>query len=104
MQLIMQLYNKETLTVEFPDILRKFQGSDTQVEIITSSMLEKMRMSIRGYYVKEAVVYVVVQTYLQRESLPPILYDNALERAQEYVSLFRDLLKIDAKNVIVLKD
>ena len=104
MQLIMQLYNKETLTVEFPDILRKFQGSDTQVEIITSSMLEKMRMSIKGYYVKEAVVYVVVQTYLQRGSLPPIFYDNAEERAQEYVSLFRDLLKIDAKNVIVLKD
>ena len=67
-------------------------------------MLEKMRMSIKGYYVKEAVVYVVVQTYLQRESLQPIFYDNAEERAQEYVSLFRDLLKIDAKNVIVLKD
>ena len=56
----MQLYNKETLTVEFPDILRKFQGSDTQVEIITSSMLEKMRMSIKGFYVKEAVVYVIM--------------------------------------------
>ena len=65
-------------------------------------MLEKMRMSIKGYYVKEAVVYVVMQTYLQRESLPTMIYPNAEERAQEYVSLFKDLLKIDAKNVIVL--
>ena len=67
-------------------------------------MLEKMRMTIRGFYVKEAVVYVIVQTHIQRDSLPPIYYDNAEERAQEYVSLFRDLLKIDAKNVILLKD
>ena len=76
-------------------------------------MLEKMRMSIKGFYVKEAVVYVIVQTYLKRggprsrilnKRIPQLVYMNAEERAQEYVSLFRDLIKIDSNNIIVLKN
>ena len=36
---IKQLYDKQDLIVQFPDIFKQLRGSDTQIEIITSSML-----------------------------------------------------------------
>ena len=54
------LYNKDNLTVEIPKIFNKFQGSDTQIEIITSSMLQTLRMDIAGHQVKDPVVIVFV--------------------------------------------
>ena len=63
-----------------------------------------MRVDIKGYQVIKALAYIFVQTHLQRGTLPPIVYVNAEQRAQEYASMFRDQFKIDAKKVIVLKN
>jgi hypothetical protein len=67
-------------------------------------MLQKMRVGIKGYQVIEALAYIFVQTHLQRDTLPPIVYVNAEQRAQEYASMFRDQFKIDANKVIVLQN
>ena len=53
-----QLYFKDSLIVEIPKIFKQFQGSDTQIEIITSSMLQTLRMDIVGHQSKNPVVYV----------------------------------------------
>ena len=65
-------------------------------------MLQRMCVDIKGYQVIEALAYVFLQTHLQRDDLPAIVYVNAEQRAQEYASLFRDQFKIDANKVIVL--
>ena len=59
-----QLYDKDNLIVEIPRIFNQFQGSDTQIEIITSSMLQNLRMDIVGHQAKEPVVYVFVSTHI----------------------------------------
>ena len=53
-----QLYDKDNLIVEIPKIFKQFQGSDTQIEIITSSMLQTLRMDIVGHQIKDPVVIV----------------------------------------------
>ena len=55
-----QLYDKDNLIVEIPRIFKQFQGSDAQIEIITSSMLQNLRMNIVGHQAKDPVVYVFV--------------------------------------------
>ena len=77
----MQLYDKRNRIVEFPEIFKQLRGSDSHIEIITSSILQNLRMDIVGYQIKDPVVFVFVQTHLQRGDLPKILYDNAEERA-----------------------
>ena len=39
MRTFMELFDKATLTVEFPLILQNLKGSDAQIEIIQSTML-----------------------------------------------------------------
>ena len=41
-----KFYDKSTLTVEFPDILDRLQGSDTNIEMVTSSTIQKLRISV----------------------------------------------------------
>ena len=67
-------------------------------------MLQPMRMGIRGYRIEDISVYIFVQTHIQRKDLPSIEYVNAEERAEAAVKLFRDLLKIDARRILVLKN
>ena len=61
-----QLYDKDKLIVEIPRIFNQFQGSDAkmQIEIITSSMLQTLRMDIVGHQAKDPVVYVFVSTHI----------------------------------------
>ena len=67
-------------------------------------MLQRMRIAIRGYEVVEAIAYVFVYTHLQRDNLEPIIYTDAEQRAQEYASMLREQFKLDAKNIVVLKN
>ena len=55
-----ELHDKMTLTIQFPEVLEQLQGSDAQIEIITSSMLKPLRMGIRGYRVVDVSVYIFV--------------------------------------------
>ena len=99
-----QQYNKQTLTIRFPEVLQQLQGTDTKIEIITSSMLQPMTMGIGGYRVVDAYVYIFVQTHLQGEDLPPIEYVNAEKRAENAVKLFRDALKIAPEKIKVIRN
>ena len=38
----MHFYDKQTLNIRFPEILRQLQGTDTNIEIINSSMLQPL--------------------------------------------------------------
>ena len=61
-------------------------------------------MSVKGYPVVDVSVYIFVQTHLQREGLTVIEYDNAEQRAEEWVKLFRDECKIDKDKIKVCKN
>ena len=48
-------YDKETQTVLFPNVLDYLQGSDTNIEIIQSSMLQFARLAIDCYTINKSV-------------------------------------------------
>ena len=100
----MQFYDKPTLTIRFPEILRQLQGTDTNIEIITSSMLQPLQMSIKGNLISDISAYIFVQTSLQRDNLPAIEYNNADKRAEEARKFFVEEFKLDPKKVMVYED
>ena len=63
-----------------------------------------MRMSIKGHRIEDFNVYIFVQTHLQRKDLPPIEYNDAEERAEAAVSMYRDCLKIAPQKIKVIKN
>ena len=67
-------------------------------------MLQPMRISIGGYQIKDASVYIFVFTHLQRGDLPPIEYINAEKRAEEMVKMFSEDLKIEIEKIKVCKN
>ena len=100
----MQFYDKPTLTIRFPEILRQLQGTDTNIEIITSSMLQPLQMSIKGNLISDISAFIFVQTSLQRDNLPAIEYNNADKRAEEARKFFVEEFKLDPKKVMVYED
>ena len=99
-----ELYCKKTLTIQFPEVFQQLKGTDTEIEIITSSMLQPLRMGIRGYKVEDVSVYIFVQTHLQRAELTAKQYVNAELRAEETMKLFRDDFKIAPQNIKICKN
>ena len=71
------LFDKRTLMVNFPEVLQHLEGTDTKIEIVTSSMLQPLRFGVRGNRVEDASAYIFVSTHLQRGDLPKIEYINA---------------------------
>ena len=67
-------------------------------------MLQPMTMGIGGYRVVDAYVYIFVQTHLQRGDLPPIEYVNAEERAEAFVTMFKDHIKIASEKIKVIRN
>ena len=61
-------------------------------------------MSVKGYPVVDVSVYIFVQTHLQREGLTAIEYNNAEQRAEEWVKLFRDEFKISEDKIKVCRN
>ena len=77
MRTFMELYDKATLTVEFPLIIQNLQGSDAQIEIIQSTQLQTVRLSVKGNQPVEPKAYIFVQSKLQRGNLEALEYTNA---------------------------
>ena len=100
----MEQFDKGTLTVEFPKVLQNLQGSDAQIEIIQSTMLQSARLSVEGTQSENPTAYIFVQSKLQRGELEPLEYTNAEERAAAAVEFFTDVLKFKPENVIVCRD
>ena len=100
----MEQFDKGTLTVEFPKILQNLQGSDAQIEIIQSSVLQTARLSVKGNQSKNPQAYILVQSKLQRGDLKALEYTNAEERAQAAVEFFTDVLEFKPENVVVCRD
>ena len=98
------LYDKQSLTVQIPGILQNLQGSDTNIEIITSTMLKPLQMSIKGNTIIDISAHIFVQTDLSHEHLPEIVYKDADQRADEAMMLLRDDLKIDPENIKLLRN
>ena len=61
-------------------------------------------MSVKGYRVVDVSVYIFVQTHLQREGLTAIEYNNAEQRAEEWVKLFRNEFKISEDKIKVCRN
>ena len=55
-----EFYDKQTLTVEFPRILNQLKGNDSNIEIITSSMLQPLKMNIVGFPMADSRVFILV--------------------------------------------
>ena len=85
---IFEQYEKETLTLTFPDIIDKIKGTDSNIEIIKSSTLQTMRMDIVGSPITESRCYIFIQPELQNEELPSLKYANAEKRFTEIHEFF----------------
>ena len=53
-------YNRDTLTIEFPLILRNLQGTDAKIEIFQSNMLQPTLVPIRGNRPTRRKAYVLI--------------------------------------------
>ena len=60
MRCFLELYDMHSLTVTLPKILDQLQGSDTNIEIVTSSNLQTLRMGIRCFEVVKSTAYIFV--------------------------------------------
>ena len=67
-------------------------------------MLQPLQMSIKGNTIIDISAHIFVQTELSHEHLPEIVYKDADLRADEAMMLLRDDLKIDPKNINLLKN
>ena len=88
-------YNKDTLTVEFPLILRNLQGTDAKIEIMQSTMLQPALIPIRGNRPVKPKAFIFVNQFLQRGYLPKLEYTNAEERAEAHYRFFTEVLKFN---------
>ena len=104
MKTFLEQFDIETLTVEFPKILQNLQGSDAKIEIMQSTTLQSLRLSVEGNNPDESKAYIFVQPKLQRGGLAPLEYFNAEGRAEAAVEFFRDVLEFEPKNVIICRD
>ena len=87
-----KFYDKLTLTIEFPDILARLQGSDTNIELITSSTIMKLRMSIKSSPVTISNAFIFVTPFITSPDLEPLVYSDCNKRAQKTQELFQDML------------
>ena len=61
-QALIHKFNKETLTLEFPNICDHLQGKDANFEMITSNSTKVLRLTYHHNVVKEARAYIFVST------------------------------------------
>ena len=67
-------------------------------------MLQRLRMSIKGYHIDDISVSVILNTHIQRGDLPKISYIDAEKRAAQTVALFQEDLKIDSSKITICKN
>ena len=64
MRTFLDLYDKESLTIEFPGILQNLKGSDAEIEIMQSTMLQRLRLMVSGNDPVNPKAYILVQSKL----------------------------------------
>ena len=64
MRTFFDLYDKESLTIEFPAILQNLKGSDAEIEIMQSTMLQRLRLMVSGNSPVNPKAYILVQSKL----------------------------------------
>ena len=60
MRCFMQLYNKENLSIMFPDVLSHLRGSDAKIELVTTTMLQKLRIVINHFKIVRSSAFIFV--------------------------------------------
>ena len=98
------LYNKNTKTVRLPEAFDGLVGSDANIEMVTSSMIQTLLLGVEAFKVVRASAYIFVQQFLKRGDLPRLEWKNAEERAKEAEKFFIEKLKVDKARVFILRD
>ena len=70
------------MTAEFPNVIERLQGSDTNIEIVSSSMLQPLRIEVNCFPVVKSKAVIFVVEEMQRDQLKPLVFPNALSRAK----------------------
>ena len=60
MRVFLEQFDIKTLTVEFPKILQNLRGSDAKIEIMQSTTLQSLRLSVQGNIPDESKAYIFV--------------------------------------------
>ena len=74
-------YDKDVLAIVFPTVIDQLKGTDANIEIIKSSQLQNLRLTVKPLIAKKKVAYIFVMTHIQRDDLKPLIYINAESRA-----------------------
>ena len=95
-------YDILTQTVMLPTVLDYLKGSDTNIEIVVSSMLQLARVAINCYNVLKSKGLIFVQKELQCEGYEPLIYKDAMVRAEKTKTFFEESMKLE--NVEICED
>ena len=57
-------YEKDSLTIVFPTIIDQLKGTDANIEIIKSSQLQNLRLTVKPLKAKQKIAYIFVMTQL----------------------------------------
>ena len=119
-----KFYDKLAQTVTIPNVLDFLQGTDTNIEIVKSSMLQLARININCYQMIESIGIIFVQNKLQSNTvdtltgletqdendelncesfieaeqcleLKPLIYRDAERRALRAEMFFKQIMKLD---------
>ena len=74
-------YDKDVLAIVFPAIIDLLKGSDTNIEIIKSSDLQNLKLSVKPLIAKHKIAFIFSMSHLQRENLQPLQNEDAEIRA-----------------------
>ena len=98
------LYDKKTKTVRLPEAFDGLVGSDANIEMVTSSMIQTLLLGVEAFKVVRASAYIFVQQFLKRGDLPRLEWKNAEERAKQAEKFFIEMLGVDPARVFILRD
>ena len=65
MACFLQQYDKLSQTVMFPKVIKQLRGTDTNIEIVTTLTLQKIRMAVKNFPAVRKTAYIFVQTELK---------------------------------------
>ena len=89
---IERLYDKPTQTIDIPHIFDFLEGSDTNIEIVVSSMLQATKLGIRNFPAIKSKSFIFVQEKLvakRSDYNEPLVYPKAKERANQMKEFFQ---------------
>ena len=107
-QTLAEKYDRDTLSVVFPDVLDDLMDKNASLEMISSKNLQRIKLIYSHNIVTHSVATIFVHTYLkahyiyENEGDPEITdinYDNAQELAEKAAKLFKEELKFLHVNV-----